>query len=115
MIRRPPRSTQSRSSAASDVYKRQVVNMKAWQTLASLPATLDSNLFALVSTLIRAVPEVPLACQPPSRRREDLLGKIILQPLFAEIFSDAAMNLVPKNSFCLRLEDYFLVCPMPRG
>ena len=28
MIRRPPRSTQSRSSAASDVYKRQV--LKAW-------------------------------------------------------------------------------------
>src|SRR5450756_1502849 len=26
MIRRPPRSTQSRSSAASDVYKRQVVH-----------------------------------------------------------------------------------------
>ena len=26
MIRRPPRSTQSRSSAASDVYKRQVIN-----------------------------------------------------------------------------------------
>ena len=26
MIRRPPRSTQSRSSAASDVYKRQVVS-----------------------------------------------------------------------------------------
>src|SRR5450756_2192079 len=26
MIRRPPRSTQSRSSAASDVYKRQVEN-----------------------------------------------------------------------------------------
>src|SRR5680860_1861349 len=26
MIRRPPRSTQSRSSAASDVYKRQLVN-----------------------------------------------------------------------------------------
>src|SRR5680860_1926593 len=36
MIRRPPRSTQSRSSAASDVYKRQVPsqqlreNLKAW-------------------------------------------------------------------------------------
>src|SRR5450756_2691225 len=26
MIRRPPRSTQSRSSAASDVYKRQILN-----------------------------------------------------------------------------------------
>src|SRR5450756_1880272 len=29
MIRRPPRSTQSRSSAASDVYKRQVVHLPA--------------------------------------------------------------------------------------
>ena len=27
MIRRPPRSTQSRSSAASDVYKRQVISL----------------------------------------------------------------------------------------
>src|SRR5450756_972706 len=33
MIRRPPRSTQSRSSAASDVYKRQIVNNV--ETLAS--------------------------------------------------------------------------------
>ena len=30
MIRRPPRSTQSRSSAASDVYKRQVYNAEPW-------------------------------------------------------------------------------------
>ena len=31
MIRRPPRSTQSRSSAASDVYKRQPISlMKAY-------------------------------------------------------------------------------------
>src|SRR5450756_2729430 len=29
MIRRPPRSTQSRSSAASDVYKRQIGNSPA--------------------------------------------------------------------------------------
>src|SRR5450756_918659 len=28
MIRRPPRSTQSRSSAASDVYKRQGLNVR---------------------------------------------------------------------------------------
>jgi len=27
MIRRPPRSTQSRSSAASDVYKRQIIDI----------------------------------------------------------------------------------------
>ena len=30
MIRRPPRSTQSRSSAASDVYKRQVLDFGLW-------------------------------------------------------------------------------------
>src|SRR5665213_3973804 len=29
MVRRPPRSTQSRSSAASDVYKRQVLDLAA--------------------------------------------------------------------------------------
>src|SRR5450756_3257030 len=33
MIRRPPRSTQSRSSAASDVYKRQVVGSAMYETL----------------------------------------------------------------------------------
>src|SRR5450756_2370127 len=33
MIRRPPRSTQSRSSAASDVYKRQVQHRAAWHLL----------------------------------------------------------------------------------
>eukprot|EP00657_Telonema_sp_P-1_P010259 TRINITY_DN460_c0_g1_i1.p1 TRINITY_DN460_c0_g1~~TRINITY_DN460_c0_g1_i1.p1 ORF type:complete len:129 (+),score=32.67 TRINITY_DN460_c0_g1_i1:65-451(+) len=32
MIRRPPRSTQSRSSAASDVYKRQVSTQSTGQT-----------------------------------------------------------------------------------
>eukprot|EP00827_Trimyema_finlayi_P005440 TRINITY_DN5790_c0_g1_i1.p2 TRINITY_DN5790_c0_g1~~TRINITY_DN5790_c0_g1_i1.p2 ORF type:complete len:138 (+),score=82.14 TRINITY_DN5790_c0_g1_i1:2-415(+) len=30
MIRRPPRSTQGRSSAASDVYKRQVSTQSTW-------------------------------------------------------------------------------------
>ena len=40
MIRRPPRSTQSRSSAASDVYKRQVhISPKK---LASLQAYIES-------------------------------------------------------------------------
>eukprot|EP01017_Pseudomicrothorax_dubius_P024219 TRINITY_DN2577_c0_g2_i2.p1 TRINITY_DN2577_c0_g2~~TRINITY_DN2577_c0_g2_i2.p1 ORF type:complete len:109 (-),score=46.16 TRINITY_DN2577_c0_g2_i2:416-742(-) len=33
MIRRPPRSTQSRSSAASDVYKRQVSTQSTWGSL----------------------------------------------------------------------------------
>src|SRR5450756_3172496 len=36
MIRRPPRSTQSRSSAASDVYKRQVGNNSQCGNLPAL-------------------------------------------------------------------------------
>src|SRR5450756_3245870 len=42
MIRRPPRSTQSRSSAASDVYKRQaaVVDPTPDQAKASAAATI---------------------------------------------------------------------------
>src|SRR5665809_49068 len=35
MIRRPPRSTQSRSSAASDVYKRQEPTYGAWVSTSS--------------------------------------------------------------------------------
>src|SRR5428012_23559 len=35
MIRRPPRSTQSRSSAASDVYKRQVKGGTWWEMIGS--------------------------------------------------------------------------------
>src|SRR5450756_2734350 len=46
MIRRPPRSTQSRSSAASDVYKRQVIyyggKIQAQGTLNELLAKPDS-------------------------------------------------------------------------
>src|SRR5450756_1418432 len=39
MIRRPPRSTQSRSSAASDVYKRQVTGV-AWLSQSFLQLVL---------------------------------------------------------------------------
>src|SRR5450756_1426111 len=41
MIRRPPRSTQSRSSAASDVYKRQTLNGSL--AIAHLPGTFVST------------------------------------------------------------------------
>eukprot|EP00831_Metopus_contortus_P069964 TRINITY_DN63169_c0_g1_i1.p3 TRINITY_DN63169_c0_g1~~TRINITY_DN63169_c0_g1_i1.p3 ORF type:complete len:104 (-),score=35.64 TRINITY_DN63169_c0_g1_i1:74-385(-) len=36
MIRRPPRSTQGVSSAASDVYKRQGINAEYWELRNSL-------------------------------------------------------------------------------
>src|SRR5450756_1398753 len=41
MIRRPPRSTQSRSSAASDVYKRQLVGDAVGAARAPLDGALD--------------------------------------------------------------------------
>src|SRR5680860_1452575 len=44
MIRRPPRSTQSRSSAASDVYKRQQVEVR--RTSYGVPHILAGNVEA---------------------------------------------------------------------
>src|SRR5450756_656442 len=63
MIRRPPRSTQSRSSAASDVYKRQTMNallnvMEDEKTFAEMVTQhrqeLDYEFLLLISNLIDA-------------------------------------------------------------
>src|SRR5450756_145444 len=43
MIRRPPRSTQSRSSAASDVYKRQVLEGGANMSFMRVPFKLEQK------------------------------------------------------------------------
>ena len=54
MIRQPPRSTQSRSSAASDVYKRQGIGWTApWLlvVLAALP---------ILWLILRAIPPAPI-------------------------------------------------------
>src|SRR5680860_1598221 len=52
MIRRPPRSTQSRSSAASDVYKRQRQESPWWVPEQLDDAVFDRAFGALVSFLI---------------------------------------------------------------
>src|SRR5680860_1043331 len=66
MIRRPPRSTQSRSSAASDVYKRQrensrtmrdvgyreVVDLAVNQTLTRTIATSTTTLLPVIALLL---------------------------------------------------------------
>ena len=51
MIRRPPRSTQSRSSAASDVYKRQIVDVVLLALLSSTAVAIlmMRHLFAVVA------------------------------------------------------------------
>eukprot|EP01015_Nassula_variabilis_P019332 TRINITY_DN3260_c0_g1_i12.p2 TRINITY_DN3260_c0_g1~~TRINITY_DN3260_c0_g1_i12.p2 ORF type:complete len:107 (-),score=40.58 TRINITY_DN3260_c0_g1_i12:53-373(-) len=45
MIRRPPRSTQSRSSAASDVYKRQTIYNPIKQPLSTFDGVIALNSF----------------------------------------------------------------------
>src|SRR5450756_3167176 len=53
MIRRPPRSTQSRSSAASDVYKRQhkdyFTASKQTSTIAGVRSTLSEDVYVLLA------------------------------------------------------------------
>src|SRR5450756_1181231 len=49
MIRRPPRSTQSRSSAASDVYKRQLTNPTSAPVTVTLTYTASSAFSGLGS------------------------------------------------------------------
>eukprot|EP00657_Telonema_sp_P-1_P003425 TRINITY_DN18247_c0_g1_i1.p1 TRINITY_DN18247_c0_g1~~TRINITY_DN18247_c0_g1_i1.p1 ORF type:complete len:119 (+),score=11.60 TRINITY_DN18247_c0_g1_i1:111-467(+) len=69
MIRRPPRSTQSRSSAASDVYKRQVVAVglvmpeSQLGTVLSVLAQLQGHnaTFARLGPPPRCAPLSPLA------------------------------------------------------
>ena len=65
MIRRPPRSTQSRSSAASDVYKRQVIDPDLQKDLVTLGMIEDVEITdSTVSfTLVLTTPACPLRAQ----------------------------------------------------
>src|SRR5664280_3730993 len=66
MIRRPPRSTLSSSSAASDVYKRQVTDL--------LFQRVDDGPQCVVEGVVRLVP-------PQEVERLDLLGYELLHPV----------------------------------
>src|SRR5450756_2283945 len=116
MIRRPPRSTQSRSSAASDVYKRQDVKIDQYHidslcaTLVAHPERFDvvvaSNLFGdIVSDLGPALtgslgvapsaslnPErkFPSTFEPVHGSAPDIYGKGIANPI-AQILTGAMM------------------------
>eukprot|EP00656_Telonema_subtile_P004013 TRINITY_DN11824_c0_g1_i2.p1 TRINITY_DN11824_c0_g1~~TRINITY_DN11824_c0_g1_i2.p1 ORF type:complete len:105 (+),score=32.68 TRINITY_DN11824_c0_g1_i2:98-412(+) len=77
MIRRPPRSTLSSSSAASDVYKRQVVqeNLDLFKWLTGqepVPEDIDSHLFIMLRDHVKAQFEnvpVPRNAQEWSSRK----------------------------------------------
>ena len=58
MIRRPPRSTQSRSSAASDVYKRQAVYF-------IVGANSSEGAFSIQEVYTAATPGIPAVANGP--------------------------------------------------
>src|SRR5450756_1498091 len=55
MIRRPPRSTQSRSSAASDVYKRQRMMIMGEPLVTGLVKTFQDNGYYPVNNYTRMI------------------------------------------------------------
>src|SRR5450756_3250240 len=99
MIRRPPRSTQSRSSAASDVYKRQAVFPFTVEAAPLARRDAGGDLrrdLALASDASRAAARLarfadPLAGAPAvrarTRDREEALLKAELPGPFAPILS----------------------------
>eukprot|EP00658_Telonema_sp_P-2_P032263 TRINITY_DN23935_c0_g1_i3.p1 TRINITY_DN23935_c0_g1~~TRINITY_DN23935_c0_g1_i3.p1 ORF type:complete len:129 (+),score=41.59 TRINITY_DN23935_c0_g1_i3:145-531(+) len=54
MIRRPPRSTLSSSSAASDVYKRQVSTQSTGRDTPTMPGIFSATVASTVSRAMRA-------------------------------------------------------------
>ena len=86
MCRLPPRSPQSRASAASDVYKRQVlrpqfcelvVTQRREDTLDVLPVAADGGLRQLAGSDVRQ-PQVDVFCQ---RELLDGLRRVTAFPL----------------------------------
>ena len=79
MIRRPPRSTQSRSSAASDVYKRQLEDLFESQELKN--RQVDAGMEAQ-SALVRADGAVEPVSYTHLRAHEtvlDLVCRLLLE------------------------------------
>src|SRR5680860_275831 len=99
MIRRPPRSTQSRSSAASDVYKRQALNDRALDEPASGLAWLalwGAGLFgALSGSLVLDVHDG----QPEQLDRRRVVGEM------ATILDDLAQLIVERLNAVGRVND----------
>src|SRR5680860_241142 len=60
MIRRPPRSTQSRSSAASDVYKRQGQDVQAFELIARVANITPYRRIAPLARAVAVKPQMQL-------------------------------------------------------
>src|SRR5450756_1019985 len=81
MIRRPPRSTQSRSSAASDVYKRQIV----------------AALAAEGRTVITISHDMRFVAETVRRMVVMRAGRIVLDGTPADVFAAASWNVLAST------------------
>src|SRR5450756_3245725 len=86
MIRRPPRSTQSRSSAASDVYKRQVPGGMLSNLVSQLEQAGKGD---LLDEVLREVPRV----------REDLGFPPLVTPTSQIVGTQAVMNVISGKRY----------------
>src|SRR5450756_3237551 len=78
MIRRPPRSTQSRSSAASDVYKRQVRGASVYDNSGSRVGHLENDrLQPSQMWVLRDGSTQPIAAAGAGRIRQYVSGKTV--------------------------------------
>src|SRR5450756_3021089 len=103
MIRRPPRSTQSRSSAASDVYKRQILYILGSSNAASHLATNLASSLPLTSTILPALTvnsigfaRTPSSASPPPENEPSytivplILYSIGAQPICCLLYTSDA-------------------------
>src|SRR5665254_26122 len=101
MIRRPPRSTRVRSSAASDVYKRQVdgwhltVDSDGTGTLEPLGLTLDSQPVSYTHLRAHETPE-QLVCRRLREKKKNGENMNLIQ-----IFEQTKLTIKKYEVFCL--------------
>src|SRR5680860_515779 len=113
MIRRPPRSTQSRSSAASDVYKRQLLAFGLrWAVVERIHAWSDRRPLAVAVGVHRQEPEVDLVQSDATVRfdrcpeqRDPLLGDKTVVNLHIGVVGDAPEEPAAQPARCAPGED----------
>ena len=100
-MRRPPRSTQSRSSAASDVYKRQIQHIRDSEyrdntcviLFAPYAATFGSDGRLAAVDVAEEAMRVPVICSAPGTPREDRAYPVSLEDIVPALSRLANLSL----------------------